>query len=532
MEKKIIFTLLILLSAGQIGFTQEESIGKGLQAITTDAIKAQLGFLSSDWMEGREAGKKGELLSADYIASMLQLYGVKPAGDYLRGRDFENSLTGTRSYFQNFVILKSLEGDKNILRLKTTKGPGQITYEFIHDLDFTINTSFHPVETEAPVIFAGYGFLNKKTNYNDFGTMDLNGKFVLKMSGYPAWADRLLTMQEINESIMDSERYMIEAGALGVIEFNPSDRVIVQVQDNVLPDPSPNERIPQPDIYNARYSLPGSSFPGKFLRVNISARAAEEVLYGTGINIPEYIKKADPDHPFSFPEIIPKSLYLKTDVKVSRVMVRNIIGVIEGKNNNEIIVAGAHYDHVGKGNGYIWNGADDNGSGTVGIMTLAKAFMATGLKPEKTIVIALWTAEEVGLLGSRYFVQNPSFPLKNIKLNLNFDMISRYISETEKKGVVMTYNKSHPFFREITEKNLKEYNIDLDVDYQPSDDPPGGTDHRSFVEAGIPVMRFKPGHREEYHTPFDEAGTVDWDIMEKIIRISFTNLWDLANNNF
>jgi Zn-dependent M28 family amino/carboxypeptidase len=111
-------------------------------------------------------------------------------------------------------------------------------------------------------------------------------------------------------------------------------------------------------------------------------------------------------------------------------------------------------------------------------------------------------------------------------------MISRYISETEKKGVVMTYNKSHPFFREITEKNLKEYNIDLDVDYQPSDDPPGGTDHRSFVEAGIPVMRFKPGHREEYHTPFDEAGTVDWDIMEKIIRISFTNLWDLANNNF
>ena len=193
---------------------------------------------------------------------------------------------------------------------------------------------------------------------------------------------------------------------------------------------------------------------------------------------------------------------------------------------------GAHYDHVGFGNGYIWNGADDNGSGSVGVMTIAKAIMATGEKPEISIVFAFWTAEEEGLLGSRYYVRNPDLPLANLKLNMNFDMISRYISDDEPNKVTMTYTSSFPLFRDITVRNLEKYGIELIVDYQPSSNPPGGTDHRSFVEAGIPIIRFKPGHREEYHTPMDETGTVDWDIMEKIIRICFLDAWDLANTKW
>ena len=96
----------------------------------------------------------------------------------------------------------------------------------------------------------------------------------------------------------------------------------------------------------------------------------------------------------------------------------------------------------------------------------------------------------------------------------------------------MTYNSEYPHFKDITEVNLKKYGIDLDINYQPSDDPPGGSDHRSFVEAGVPILRFKPGHREEYHTPYDETETLDWDIMEKIIRISFADIWELANSTW
>jgi Zn-dependent M28 family amino/carboxypeptidase len=187
---------------------------------------------------------------------------------------------------------------------------------------------------------------------------------------------------------------------------------------------------------------------------------------------------------------------------------------------------------MGMGNGYIWNGADDNGSGTVGVMTIAKAIMETGKKPDKTIVVALWTAEEEGLLGSRYFVQSQDYPVKDIKLNMNFDMISRYISPGDPKKVTMTYTGSFPSFQDLTTGNIKKYGIDLVVDYQPSADPPGGTDHRSFVAAGIPIIRFKPGHREEYHTPKDELSTVNWDIMKEIIRINFADVWELANTSW
>ena len=147
-------------------------------------------------------------------------------------------------------------------------------------------------------------------------------------------------------------------------------------------------------------------------------------------------------------------VYIKTTVKKEAVRVRNIIGIIEGRDPDQYIVLGAHYDHMGSKGGYIWNGADDNGSGTVGILTLAKAIMETGIKPEKNIIIALWTAEETGLLGSRYFVDNLPFPRERIKLNLNFDMISRYVSDDSPKKVTMTYTDSHPGFRTITEENL------------------------------------------------------------------------------
>jgi Zn-dependent M28 family amino/carboxypeptidase len=112
-------------------------------------------------------------------------------------------------------------------------------------------------------------------------------------------------------------------------------------------------------------------------------------------------------------------------------------------------------------------------------------------------------------------------------------MISRYIADDEPKSVAMTYtDKFHPLFKDITAANLKKYGIDLTVDYQPSADPPGGSDHRSFTAKGIPVMRFKPGHRDEYHTPWDKVSTINWDIMEKIIKIGFANIWNLANTEW
>ena len=514
-------------------FGQETTVEKGFRAITSDAIRAQLGFLASDWTEGREAGERGEYLASDYIASMLQLYGVKPGGDHLSGMALPGALPQERrSYFQNYVLLKTVPGEEHSLELTSRSGNEVRTTVFAYNVDFTIRPQFRSVQIDAPVVFAGYGFMNEKIKYNDFSKLDVKGKFILRIAGYPAFAEKRLNPSEINSSMAAAEKYAREMGAAGILEFDPAESFVGRPAAREFMNQSPAERTRETGRSLVRYSLPGKTFPDDMVHITISVKVANEILKGSGIKIDDFLKRADSDQPIEIPSLSGRSIIFKSEATTTQVAVRNVIGIIEGNNPDQVIVIGAHYDHVGIRNGYIWNGADDNASGTVGALTVARAIMATGQKPEKTIIIALWSAEEKGLLGSRYYVRNLGHLLKNIRLNVNFDMISRYISDDNKKGVEMTYTSSQPHFKDITETNLRKYGIDLEVDYKPSDDPPGGSDHRSFVEAGVPVLKFKPGHREEYHTPYDEAETLDYDIMEKIIRISFANIWELANSNW
>jgi hypothetical protein len=531
--KRVFLILTLITNIFSLTYGQLSPVEKGLQAITPDAIKAQLGFLASDWTEGRMAGEKGESLSADYIASILQLYGVKPGGDPSQVRSMvNNSSVNERSWFQNFILLKTMPGEEQILKVKTSDGKMIKTTNFTNNVDFTIRPSDPGIEIEAPVVFAGYGTINNKLKYNDFNKLDVKGKFILRISGIPKFIRESLNQAEIASYSSEMESTLKSMGAIGIIEFNPVATVTGNPDRREFLNMSPSEDNPRSGKPFTTYSIPGKKNSDNLIRIVVSVKTAGEILKGTGIDIDDYVKKADANEPFLKPDMTDKSIYIKTSVITTQVAVKNIIGIIEGNNPEQVIVLGAHYDHMGMNNGYIWNGADDNGSGTVGVMTLAKAIIETGKKPEKTIVIALWTAEEEGLLGSRYYVQNLKYPLKNLRLNVNFDMISRYISDNEPKKVTMTYTSSFPGFKDMTTVNLKKYGIDLLVDYQPSADPPGGTDHRSFVAVGVPIMRFKPGHREEYHKPGDNLSTVNWDIMEKIIRISFVNVWELANSNW
>ena len=533
MKKFLPPTFIAILFFSSNLLSQVTPKDKGLQSITTESLKAQLGFLASDWTEGREAGTKGEYLSADYIASLLQLYGVKPGGDISRGR-VSQSASGNidKTYFQNFLLIKTSPGEEQVMKVRTSDEKTFKTISFTNNIDFSIRTADQDVEIEAPVVFVGYGFINEKLRYNDFSKLDLKGKFILKFSGNPGFARALLSPSELTAASREAESMAKKMGAAGIIESDPNSTIVGTHPLNEFLNMSPSENNPAYRRSRADYSLPDKAGQDNFLKISISVKTANEILKGTGFVMDEYIKKSESNNVNPVPELRDKTIYLKTTVKKETVMVRNVIGVIDGKNPDQVIVLGAHYDHLGTANGYTWNGADDNGSGTVGVITIAKAIMETGIKPDKTIVIALWTAEEEGLLGSRYYIENITYPLKNIRLNVNFDMISRYMSDDDPKKVAMIYTESCPGFRTITEQNIKKYGIDLNVDFQPSKDPPGGSDHRSFVEKGIPVMRFKPGHREQYHTPADEISTVNWDIMEKIIKISYANIWELANSNW
>ena len=332
--KKIIFWIIIMNTVPiSLNWGQIAPVEKGLQAISTHVIKAQLGFLASDWTEGRKAGEKGEFLSSDYIASILQLYGVKPGGDIIHaGNPSKNEMIGERSYFQNFVLLKTVAGDEQILKVKSTEDKMIKTTDLTYKVDFILRPSNQGMEIEAPVVFVGYGFKNEKLKYNDFIKTDVKGKFVLKISRIPKFARGALTISEIESSTREVETTLKSMGAIGIIEFNPESMVVGFPDIPEFINMSPAEGDPRFGRPSASYTIPGKSTNDNLVRIVVSVKTANEILKGTGIDIDDYIKKADANEVFAGPTLTGKYLYLKTTVKTTQVAVRNVIGVIEGNN--------------------------------------------------------------------------------------------------------------------------------------------------------------------------------------------------------
>ena len=211
---------------------------------------------------------------------------------------------------------------------------------------------------------------------------------------------------------------------------------------------------------------------------------------------------------------------------------RNVLGYVEGKNKNEYVLMGAHYDHLGMDEfldgDKIYNGADDNASGVSAVLQIAKAFLASGEKPERTIIFALWDGEELGLLGSEYFMQTCPFA-SDIKGYVNFDMIGRNNDEQKPKYVVYFYTEAHPQFGEWLKSDIKTYGLGLEPNYRPWDKPIGGSDNASFAKRDVPVIWYHTDGHPDYHQPSDLADKINWDKLVEITKAAYLNLWNLAN---
>lgn len=210
----------------------------------------------------------------------------------------------------------------------------------------------------------------------------------------------------------------------------------------------------------------------------------------------------------------------------------NILGFIEGRNSDEYVIIGAHYDHLGIDENLegdkIYNGADDNASGVSAVLQIAKAFMISGQQPERTIIFAFWDGEESGLLGSDYFV-NAFFSHSKIKAYLNFDMIGRNNDESKPNHVVYFYTASNPLFGDWLKEDIKRYNLILEPDYRAWDNPVGGSDNSSFAKKGIPIIWYHTDGHADYHQPGDHAEKINWDKLINITKAAYLNLWNLAN---
>ncbi|MFW6310539.1 MAG: M20/M25/M40 family metallo-hydrolase [Prolixibacteraceae bacterium] len=546
---KKIFTSTILIAAILTVFAQT-SKEKGLDAITENAVKGQMNFLASDWTEGRGVGTKGAYLAADYIASIFEIYGIEPFGDMARTQPTRPERSKGvrpeiyRSYYQNFGLLQYAPGGEQFFTLIAKDNISESAVEFSYETDFYVRTGTVGLSAEAPLVFAGYGFVDGDEKYNDLKKLDLEGKIAVVLEGYPGHKDASSVGYEKFKPQGRYARYYMErdkakhlkdAGAIAVIHITPeTDISVMWAKNEVYPVKGDyyeaDERLTS--YYDFRMTLPGDSLETDLPVFMVTPRVANEIIAGTGINFKAFEERVAAEMKPASQKLDGKFVSFKTTVNSEMVKARNVLGYIEGKKKDEFIVVGGHYDHVGKWNGWIWNGADDNASGTVGVMTIAKAFKATGEKPEKSIIFAAWTGEEKGLWGSKYFVQQAEKNNLNVLLNLNYDMIGRDAEkDTLKNQASMVYTKANSTIEKITKKNLEEYNINLDLRYRPSENPRGGSDHAPFAEAGIPVFYFMAAMHPDYHLPSDELSKINWEKMTDIIKIGFLNTWDFANSD-
>jgi hypothetical protein len=549
MMKKL---MLLLMGMALLSFLSAQTPKEaGLRTITKDAVKGQLEFLASDLLEGRATATRGEYLAGDYIASIFKMNGVQPYGD----SEFSRSGRGTmsfrrqnsgpnvppaRTYFQNMNMIEYGPGKEQQFTVITKDGTGESSVDFGYKTDFNIRTGTVGRSAYTQVVFAGYGYSNEKYGYDDYKKLDVKGKVVLILAGFPGYKDinseayKKFRPEGRLAFALDRDKAELAGkhGAIAVIQIRPGeDPTSDWVTNPIYSVKGRYTESDSPVSGEKRMTLQQDTLKEAVPVFTVTRRVINQILEGTGVDLPSF-EKAASEKMLSASVALPgKFVQFRTTVESRIVKSRNVLGYIEGEKKNEVVVVGGHYDHLGKSDGWIFNGADDNASGTVGVMTIARAIAASGKKPEKTIVFAAWSGEEKGLLGSNYFVRNIPDSVK-VAVYLNYDMIARNEeTDTLANKAEMTYTEAYPGLKTVTEKSMADYKIKLNLSFRSSKVPSGGSDHAPFAAVGIPIYYFMAAMHPDYHLPSDEVSKVNWDKMTEIIRTGYLTVYELANGD-
>jgi hypothetical protein len=555
----------------------------GLEAITANDSLAMLAYIAHDLLEGRDTATRGYALAAEYAASLLKMWGVKPAGDMpapagFRTRGAAPPPPAERTYFQNFA-LKETTGSHTDVTIEVNKSGTVKTRTFQGGLDFQAMGGTEGT-LSAPVVFVGYGIQEPSIGWDELKGLNLKGKIVLVLTEAPGKDDPKSPFQATKElkdkyfpAAPQPDMMAMMRARGGPERFNKiaelaklGPAAIVQVQNTGSdfdifkalstvrrPDDSrpiinrPSRRL---SIAGDTRSLMGGRGGGA---MTITREMANFLLDGTGQTIDELKKRIETTRKPASLDLAGARMTVATTTKTALVQCRNVIGVIEGSDpelKNEYFVVGGHYDHLGAWEDYIYNGADDNGSGSVGVLNIAKAIAASPVKPKRSIVFALWTGEEKGLLGSRYYVQNPSFPIEKTVGYLNYDMISRpFDAETLARSmrqysvpgaedllkkvrapwfVTVSVTEGTPLVELAREMN--EYvGLDLAFRFSALGAGGGGSDHSSFAAVKVPYIYHMAAMTADYHQPSDSVEKTSGELIAKISRHGFLTVFAFAD---
>ena len=557
-----------------------DNVRPGFEAISATDTLAMLSYIASDWMKGRDTGDDGFAMAADYVVSLFKMWGIKPGGDQPPASfNFRRMTEGRtppappeRSYLQEFA-LRTTSNVQASLSLEVRKGEMVKTQSFESGVDFmSMRSSAGTIS--APVIFIGYGIQEKSIRWDELKNINIKDKIVLVLSEAPGKDNPESSFQK-NKELKD--KYFPVRGAQmrrrgGPARFNKTTELaklgpaaILQVANtgtdadvykSLSTVRKPNDSRAIINRPRLRMSIPGAastSSGGSAPVISITREIANAILENSGKTIDELKAKIETTNKPASAALSGTRLTINSTDETSLVRVSNVIGYIEGSDpelKDEVFVIGAHFDHLGYWEDYIYNGADDNGSGSVGVMNIAKAMSVNPVKPKRTVVFCLWTGEEKGLLGSRYYVANPVFPMDKTIGYLNYDMISRAFDSVSIARSIRQYQV--PGTEELVKKirpdqyttvnvtrdsglyeltrEMNEY-VGLDLSFREYDlgAGSGGSDHSSFASVDKPFVYYMAAMTSDYHQPSDSVEKVSGELIAKISQIGYLTVFGIAN---
>lgn len=461
MKNRLIIIPLLLITA--LGAVAQEP----------DRIQQHVRYLASEKLEGRRTGTKGATEAARYIAAEFGRLELKPVAGTARGRRSESR------YLQQFPYVAGVSlGKGNAFTFGKDKLELGVDW-----LPLGFSSS---AKVDGGVVFVGYGITSSELNHNDYAGVNASGKIAIALQGTPDGANphgRFARFEGVRWKAVTARNAGAKALLVIAKEANfKDDRLTRLAYDNTAGDEA---------------GLPV---------VVISRQAADRLLKASGSSLSQLEETTTS-------RALTTEINLTTDVVRSEVAAYNVIGMLEGSDpvlKKEVIIIGAHYDHLGRGgegsgslartSGEIHHGADDNASGTAGVLELARLFSAQ--KPKRTILFMAFGGEEEGLLGSNYYVNHPLLPLANTIAMINMDMIGRMKDRRLVIGGVGTAKEWRDIMAADTEKSFQ---LTL------NEDGFGPSDHSSFYARQIPVLFFWTGTHSDYHKPSDTFEKINYD---------------------
>ena len=492
-------------------------------SISADGLKQDLSVLASDEYEGRETGKKGQKMAADYIAKAF-------AADGLAGP----VTSSDNPYLQHFEMNRATL-DAAASTLKT----GGKTYQGNKDFYAMMGSTFGKPTAMQPV-FVGYGI--KEDKYSDFATAaDYKGKDLVMLAGEPLNAKGQSLIGADGKpspyaaadlpSLGARQGALIPLGARSLTVIMPTAAAFAQTPKNF-----------GPILGREELTFVGDAKKGGFNLLMVSPELGAKLLGTTPAGLDKYRQAvAKAGKPVASP-FKPAPATVQAVLKTEAFTTENVLGYLEGSDKkDEVLVLSAHYDHLGIKNGVVFNGADDDGSGTVSVLAMARAFAQAkkdGHGPRRSILFLANTGEEEGLLGSQYYTDHPIYPLANTVTDLNIDMVGRVDSLHMGKGdyvYLVGDDKLSDELHTLSEATNQQYApVALDYKYNDPKDPERiyyRSDHYNFAKHNVPIIFYTSGLHPQYHQATDDVALIDFPAMARRDQLVFHTAWAVANRD-